>query len=396
MTPGTTVPNSAQQQWMADVTTKVVLPQFKAAGKPFVLVFWSRDPDGTQHFQGDSHLKLKPGINGPTSMAAIRNADNNLGQIRASLRELGLEDKTNIIVTADHGFSTISKQSTTSWAAKATYNDVPKGLLPPGFAAIDLAHALGLPLFDPDKHNSAIDPAQGQHAARGNGLIGQTSDQPDVVVAANGGADLIYLPRPNASEVAPRVVTALLEQDYVSGIFVDDVLGSIPGTLPLSLINLKGTALTPVPAIVVNFRSFDTGCGTPALCAVEVADTPYQQGQGMHGGFGRGDTHNFSAAIGPDFKAHFADPVPVSNADMGMTAAKLAGLPITHRGMLIGRVVDEALAGNGEVPGFEAHSAHSEPAANGLATVLEFQTVGSTRYFDAAGFVGRTVGLSAR
>ena len=28
---------------------KVVLPMFKARDKPFVLVFWSRDPDGTQH-----------------------------------------------------------------------------------------------------------------------------------------------------------------------------------------------------------------------------------------------------------------------------------------------------------------------------------------------------------
>ncbi len=29
---------------------------FKARNKPFVLVFWSRDPDGTQHNQGDSLL----------------------------------------------------------------------------------------------------------------------------------------------------------------------------------------------------------------------------------------------------------------------------------------------------------------------------------------------------
>jgi hypothetical protein len=36
----------------------------------------------------------------------------------------------------------------------------------------------------------------------------------------------------------------------------------------------------------------------------------------------------------------------------------------------------------------------SEPAPNGLVTVLNMQMVGSTRYFDAAGFPGRTVGLS--
>ena len=57
-TPGTTVANVAQQKYFADVAAKVVLPMFKARNKPFVLVFWSRDPDGTQHNQGDSLLQL--------------------------------------------------------------------------------------------------------------------------------------------------------------------------------------------------------------------------------------------------------------------------------------------------------------------------------------------------
>ncbi len=34
---------------MAEIATKVVLPMFKERNKPFVLVFWSRDPDGSQH-----------------------------------------------------------------------------------------------------------------------------------------------------------------------------------------------------------------------------------------------------------------------------------------------------------------------------------------------------------
>ena len=36
------------------------------------------------------------------------------------------------------------------------------------------------------------------------------------------------------------------------------------------------------------------------------------------------------------------------------------------------------------------------PGADGLATVLIGQRVGSTRYFDAAGFPGRTVGMDER
>src|SRR5258708_12733655 len=43
-TPGTTAANVPQQAYMADVAAKVVLPMFKERNKPFVLVFWSRDP----------------------------------------------------------------------------------------------------------------------------------------------------------------------------------------------------------------------------------------------------------------------------------------------------------------------------------------------------------------
>jgi hypothetical protein len=82
---------------MADVASKVVLPMFKARNKPFVLVFWSRDPDGSQHNTGDSLNTITPGINGPTSMAAIKNADNNLAQLRKALDDLGLAATTNII-----------------------------------------------------------------------------------------------------------------------------------------------------------------------------------------------------------------------------------------------------------------------------------------------------------
>src|SRR5712671_503003 len=152
-TPGTLVPNTAQQAWFADVASKIVLPMFRERGKPFVLVFWSRDPDGSQHNTGDSLNAVTPGINGPTSLAGIRNADNNLAQLRKALDDLGLSATTNVMIAADHGFSTISKESKTSPSAKAAYEDTPKDFLPMGFLAIDLAKALNLPLFDPNDKN---------------------------------------------------------------------------------------------------------------------------------------------------------------------------------------------------------------------------------------------------
>jgi arylsulfatase A-like enzyme len=388
-TPGTTVANVAQQAYFADVATKVVLPMFKARNKPFVLVFWSRDPDGSQHNTGDSLNSITPGINGPTSMAGIKNADDNLAQLRRALDDLGLASSTNIIVSADHGFSTISKESKTSFAAKASYEDTPKDFLPMGFLAIDLAKALDLPLFDPNDKNARV--ADNAHPKAGNGVLGQDPAKPDVVIATNGGSDLVYLPNSD-KKLAGRVVKALLDQDYISGLFVDDKLGRFPGTLPMSQLNLKGKAVTPTPSIMVNFRSWSSGCEEPTNCSVQIADTVLRQGQGMHGSFSRGDTLNFMAAIGPDFKSGYVDPLPVSNADVGMTIAQLMGLRTSANGGLQGRVISEALP-NGIVPKMAEGTVKSKPAANGLETVLKYQRVLSTRYFDVAGFAGRTLGL---
>ena len=390
-TPGTVVPNTAQQAYFADIASKVVLPMFKERSKPFVLVFWSRDPDGTQHNTGDSLNTVTPGINGPTSLAGIKNADNNLAQLRKALDDLGLTATTNVMIAADHGFSTISKESKTSPSAKATYEDTPKDFLPMGFLAIDLAKALNLPLFDPNNKNARV--ADNAHPKAGNGLLGQDPAKPDLVVATNGGSDLIYLPNKD-KKLAERTVKALLEQDYVSGLFVDDSLGRFPGALPMSQLGLKGKAVTPTPSIVVNFRSYVAGCEEPTNCSVEVADTVLRQGQGMHGSFGRGDTLNFMAAIGPDFKAGYVDALPVSNADVGATAARLLGLTQKPRGNLIGRVITEAMP-NGATPRTFSGTVKSQPSANGLRTVLKFQRVLAQRYFDAAGFPGRTVGLDA-
>src|SRR3954449_8431288 len=368
-TPGTTVANVSQQAYFADVATKVVLPMFKARNKPFALVFWWRDPDGSQHNTGDSLNQIMPGINGPTSMAGIKNADNNLAQLRKALDELGLAANTNIMVQADHGFSTISKESKTSPSAKISYADTPKDFLPMGFLALDLAKRLTLPLFDPNDKNAAV--AADAHPKAGNGVLGKDPTKPEVVIATNGGSDLVYIPGKDR-KLADRTIKALLEQDYVSGIFVDDEFGNFPGTLPMSQLGLKGKAVTPHPSIVVNFRSWSSGCDEPTNCSVHVADTVLRQGQGMHGSFSRGDTLNFTAAIGPDFKSGYIDALPVSNADVGATAAKILGLTQKANGKLVGRVMTEAMP-NGATPKAASGTVASKPAPNGLRTVLNFQ-----------------------
>lgn len=427
--PGTLEVNRVQQQYFADAFTKVVLPLFAKDGKPFLAIFWSRDPDGTQHNQGDSLNQLSPGINGPTSKAAIHNADDNLQQIVNFIDSTpGLAEETDIFVTSDHGFSTISKHEidpsgkafTSSYAAAQTYKDanghqeVNSGFLPPGFLGIDLAHHLNLPIFDSDntvtvggaEQYKPVDPTIGQANAEksaraflgncfigGTGMIASPTDA-KVIVAANGGSDLIY-----SNERTPAfvqdIVNFLSSLDYVSGIFTDPAFGPIKGALSLSDANLKGATVLPVPAIIVNFRSFSLDPSNPLQSAVTVCDTGLQEGQGMHGSFSRADTLNNMAAIGPDFKKGYVDKAPVSNADIAPTVAHILKIDIPSNGHLKNRVIDESLAGGPDAIAFEQGIKESEASASGITTKLSYEKVGDTWYFDSAGFNGRTVGLPA-
>ena len=246
-------------------------------------------------------------------------------------------------------------------------------------------------LFDPDATGDAKNTPvpDGSFPARGNGLIGDTAAEPEVVVAANGGSDLIYVTSPDKL-MAERIVQLLSAQDYTSGT-VDPRFGSIAGTLPLSAVALEGSALTPTPAIVLNFRSFSVGCADPTACGVEVADTPLQQGQGVHGSFSRADTRSVMAAAGPDFRSGYDDAAPVSTADLGKTIAALLGLKTKDKGRLTGRVITEALV-NGAPVFAKSGVLRSPPDDFGRRTELKFQTIGNTRYFDAAGYHGRTLG----
>jgi hypothetical protein len=387
--PGTLQTNAMQQDYFLAAATKVVLPLFKERARPFMLVFWSRDPDGTQHNQGDSLNSLVPGINGPTSLAAIRNADHDLAELLTALKSLGLDQTTDVIIAADHGFSTITKESAMSFAATQAYDDVLPNHLPVGFVALDLAHGLDLPLIDPDMKYAEI--PSGAHPAKGDALIGGDKDHPIIVVAANGGSDLVYIPNGDRN-MARRAAEVLSAQDYVSGLFVSNELGPIPGALPISAIDLKGSAVTPLPSIVVNFRSFSTGCADPLTCGVEVADTALQQGQGMHGSFSRADTAIVGGALGPDFRTGFIDPAPSSNADIGKTIAHILNLNIPDVGNLVGRALLEATP-EGAMPQWTTTTQVSDPDARGQRTIVATQAVGNVRYFDAAGYPGRTIGL---
>jgi len=413
-TPGTRAANVTQIQWFADVTTQLILPDFAAADKPFVLLFWSRDPDGSQHDEGDSLQKLTPGINGETSTRGLRNADHALAQILAWLdRNPAIKANTDILVTSDHGFATNSRRelnaagdlvSTPSAALTYDYGkEKPEPLhtLPQGFLAIDLALLTQQHLFDPAVRATTGDSVYAEvqlsgetshFPTSGSALLGSKITHLDgsdarLLVENNGGSDYIYVPSKDPA-IVRETIDVLSQLDYIEGIFADDTFcptpTACPGALPFSAVGLKGATALPTPAIAVSFKTFYLTPGD-LQSGILIADTNLQEGQGNHGALSRSQTWNNMAAIGPDFKKGFVDTDPVGNIDITPTVAHILGLTITPHGTITGRIMTEALTGTpAPAAPAPAKTLVSAPAANGRRTILHYQQQGTTKYFDQA------------
>src|SRR5206468_10467852 len=132
-----------------------------------------------------------------------------------------------------------------------------------------------------------------ERPAIGSGLLGPVVRREDgsdarAIVAANGGADLIYVPDKDRNTVQ-EIVRLLTTFDYVGGIFVDEQYGSIPGALAMSTIGMVGSSSVPRPAIAVALKVFYLTSGD-LQTAVQISDANQQPGQGMHGGLGRDST----------------------------------------------------------------------------------------------------------
>ena len=91
--PQAAMPNRDRNRYIVDAFLEVGLDRVD----PAVTVLWLSDPDTTAHANGIGH---------PTSVAALRAVDEEIGRVQDGLRAAGRLDAFNIWVTSDHGFST--------------------------------------------------------------------------------------------------------------------------------------------------------------------------------------------------------------------------------------------------------------------------------------------------
>ena len=367
-------------------------------GRPAMITLWLHNPDITQHRAG---LGTLPAIE------ALGDVDQNITTVRAALLAAGLEERTDVIVVSDHGFATIRERV---WLAA-------------------LLVSAGL--------KKAI-------------------DSTDVIVAANGGSDLVYVsptefPTHDAVRAQLQKIVDFCEaQEWCGAIFSRELeivapephrrghkakgeplfRGWVDGTFAQPALGLLNGGRSP--DLIISFAEIAdadnkdlTGPANLAFAlglkgqqsvqnhsqelvhpvkGVVFADVGANQtfttGMGMHGAAGMREIHNFGAAIGPDFKHGFSDQNPSGNVDIAPTIGHLLGLqPNVGPGgsSVNGRVLTEALKGESSyVGGAHAAALKTELELQGVktTTTLHVTRIGERLYIDDSSVVREPLGSS--
>jgi arylsulfatase A-like enzyme len=278
--PAHATPNDAQNQRAIDAYLKIGLDQLH----PDVTLMWLNDPDGTAHANG---------IGSSLTRTSLSLVDAGIGRIEDTLRARGQLDRTNIIVTSDHGFSTHT----------GTF-----------------------------KLDSLVDP-----------FVRKMDDGSTDIVVAEGA---IYLRGDKDAARVAAIVAALQRRPEVGAIFTrprprggpggndgpGGVEGVVPGTLSFDVARWNHARSGDI-LVSANWTSDKNEAG--------YAGKTTQTGVAGHGTSSPYDIHNTLIAAGPDFREHAVSDVPTGNVDIAPTLLHLLGLQAPPT--MTGRVIGEAL-----------------------------------------------------
>ena len=364
--------------YLTDVFVNYILPN----KKPDLTVFWSKEPDATNHAYG-------PGT--CNSIDATRMNDEILGRVVEKLRQLGWQGSTDIIITQDHNHSTVSGD-VAYYPLRAIVDrgigaHDPHGYSVSGFVrtaelltrdglkAYDGAGCRDIPILsgiladgthlypdNDDQHGQVCGRAQKYTSP--SYVVPKPMQAGAVVVAANAGSDYLFVPDGNIETVKAAVVS-LQSRLQFGAIFVSDKYREIAGTLPMSLIKTETSANGRAPDIIVSF-SYDENVAVAGKSGVSYASSINRRGD--HGSFSPTDTHISLMASGPDFGSGLNDTLPTSNVDIAPTVARILqfSMPAVQ-----GRVLEEALRGGPPISEYAVlNKTHRSPARTGLTVKL--------------------------
>lgn len=321
--------------WADRVLREYVLPELR----PDVVIDWQTEPDGAQHSHGTGSEEAR---------RALSNSDHNLGLTLARLQDLGLADKTDVIVLSDHGFSLHN------FRANATRALIDAGLK-------------------------------------------TSAESDDVVLASNGQSVLLHIKGRNRRLIR-RIVQFLQGRDWVDVIFTagrnpaspstrrqsaGDEPGWVPGTFSLELVRQANPERGPDILFTLPWSS--------AVNTFGVAGTHYIAGDGApgplvgagsgHGGLSPWLVRNTLILWGPDIKHGITIRIAAGNVDIAPTILALKG--VGGGEMLDGRVLEEALRGGPDeeqIP-TETRLLRTDPVG-GYRAAIQVTNVGAHRYID--------------
>lgn len=348
--PAPTEEGSSLVDWSDRVLREYVLPELKSE----VVIDWQTEPDGAQH---------RHGTGSPEARKALANSDRNLGLTLAKLQDLGLADKTDLIVLSDHGFSL---------------------------------------------HNFRVDATR----ALINAGLKATGESDDVVLASNGQSVLVHVKGRDSRRIR-KIVRFLQAQDWVDVIFTagrkpatatggqlgreraatreqlgrgrktGDELGGVSGTFSLGLIRQANAERGADILFTLPWSS--------EVNAFGMAGKHYTDGGGNtgpltgaasgHGGMSPWLVRNTLILWGPDFKHGVTVRTAAGNVDIAPTILALKG--VSGGESLDGRVLAEALRDGPDeeqIPS-ETHVLRTETVGRYRAAV-QVTDVGSHRYID--------------
>jgi arylsulfatase A-like enzyme len=248
------------------------------------VIDWLGPLDSTQHAHG---------VGSPEAKDALRRIDESIGRTIVKLEALGRLNRTDIIVTSDHGFA---------------------------------------------YHNHGVDLVSRLIAA---GLKANRTST-DLVVASQSQSLLFYLPPANVEPL----VRFLQREPSVDLIFTrggSDGRGSVSGTFSLGLIGADHGSRAADVIATLAWTSDANPHGVPGAHTVNgAASGPLTGAASGHGGLNPWVVRNTFVARGPDIQGPRRFDAPMSLADVTPTVLALFGIkPPSGAGR--GRVLDELI-----------------------------------------------------
>ena len=262
-----------------DVMTDYILPE----RRPAAAFIWFSEPDHAQHAHG---------VGSAESVRAVGAADEQFGRLLAWLETSGRAADFDVMVTSDHGYSTIKGVV-----------DIEAELSAAGFPAANMPGG--------------------------------------VAVAPNGASALFYV-HDRDPDAADALAAWLMAQPWCGPVLASGTASGVSGTLPAALLGNDGER---APELAVSL-AWDAGSNEAGYAGM-VYSTGGAPGLGQHGSISRTEMRNALFARGPSFASGLRVDSPSGSADVAPTVLRLLGL---DPGVpMDGRPLTEALAAAGPV-----------------------------------------------